>query len=196
MALECELKYLDVDLENLGRQLEKVGSLMAEPYFESNTVFDYPDRSLKAKGILLRLRHKQGESVLTVKRPPSVKSESHLKVFEELETGVVNGEVLGQVLEAVGFTVAFVYEKVREKWRYMNCTLCLDRLPFGDYVEIEGDESDVMACARELGLDTYQTTKETYHALNLAYRAENGLKPDESFTLADDVKADILGKTR
>ena len=70
MALECELKYLDVNLEELSQRLKNAGGQCLGRYFETNLVFDYPDRSLKESGILLRLREKQGKAVLTVKKPP------------------------------------------------------------------------------------------------------------------------------
>ena len=192
MVLECELKYLDADLKRLSDHLEDVGGKCLGRYFESNLVFDYPDRSLKAKGILLRLRQKQGQAVLTVKRPPDEEMDTVLKIFEEIETGVDDFNVTKRALEAVGFVVAFAYEKVREKWRYAECVICLDTLPFGDYVEIEGTEKSVPVCASRLGLDGLPTSISTYHALNIEYRQAKGLEPDESFVFSADRRADLL----
>ena len=36
------------------------------------------------------------------------------------------------------------YEKIREKWLLYGCELCLDTLPFGSYLEIEGDEAGIL----------------------------------------------------
>jgi len=192
MALECELKYLDVNLDDLSRRLADAGGESLGRYFESNLVFDYPDRSLKGAGILLRLREKQGQGVLTVKHPPKADIPSALKVFEEIETEVGDFSIMQSALEALGFSVAFAYEKVREKWKYNRCTICLDRLPFGDYVEIEGTEETVPACAENIGLAKSNTSKATYHALNIEYRQGNGLDPDESFVFDDEQRASIF----
>lgn len=192
MALECELKFLDVDLEGLGSRLAGAGAVRAGRYFESNLVFDYPDRSLKAAGILLRLRDKQGKGVLTVKRPPEQEEMSALKIFEEIESEVEEFDTVRKALEAVGFRVAFAYEKVREKWSFDGCEVCLDRLPFGDFVEIEGPRELVMRCAGDLGLDGQPTSKETYHALNIERRRNAGLEPDENFVFSPDVRELIL----
>lgn len=192
MGLECELKYLDVDLDGLSRRLDAAGALSTGQYFESNLVFDYPDRSLKEAGILLRLRDKQGKAVLTVKRPPETEGPSALKIFEEIESEVEDFATVRKALEVVGFTVAFAYEKVREKWSFMECAVCLDRLPYGDFVEIEGTEDTVPACAEALGLMGNPTSKETYHALNIEHRRKNGLEHDESFTFTPDRKRAIL----
>ena len=97
-------------------------------------------------------------------------------------------------LEAVGFFVAFAYEKVREKWKHKECVICLDHLPFGDYVEIEGTDATVLACADALGLGEMETSKATYHALNIEYRRAESLEPNESFVFNDEIRAAILKK--
>ncbi|MCJ2163670.1 MULTISPECIES: class IV adenylate cyclase [unclassified Pseudodesulfovibrio] len=192
MTLECELKYLNADLKDLSHRLQRAGGESSGRYLEVNMVFDRPDRSLKQDGILLRLREKQGRGVLTVKRPPDVVQSSILKVFEEIETAVGDVSVMKTALEAVGFMQVFAYEKVREKWRFMECNVCLDQLPFGDFVEIEGTDDSVPACAKLLGLDVAATTKETYHGLNIEYRQAQGLEPDENFVFDAAVRISIL----
>lgn len=192
MALEMELKYIDADHIRLRGLLESLSARPMGRYFEENLVFDDAERSLKEKGILLRLRLKKGQAVLTVKRPPSGEVDSRLKVFEELETPVHDYEVMWSILEALGFSVAFAYEKVREKWEMGGSFICLDTLPFGDYVEIEGDGESVPRCAQLLELSSEKSTKETYHALNLSDREKRGLDPVESFVFDPGKKAELL----
>ncbi|WP_319544150.1 class IV adenylate cyclase [uncultured Pseudodesulfovibrio sp.] len=194
MALECELKFINVDLDAVNRRLQEAGGVSSGKYFESNLVFDYPDRSLKSQSVLLRLREKQGKAVLTVKRPPEEKVSSTLKVFEELETSVGDFATMKAALDAVGFRVFFSYEKIREKWQYMDCVICLDVLPFGNFVEIEGTEESVPACARAIGLDQCETTLETYHALNLAGRRDKGLEPNENFVFEEPFRTRMLAE--
>lgn len=191
MPLECELKYLNVDLDDLSRRLGDLGGETTGRYFESNMVFDYADRSLKKAGVLLRLREKKGTAVLTVKRPPEADVPSTLKVFEEIESVVEDFDTVKRALEAVGFSVAFAYEKVREKWRFMDCVICLDHLPFGDYVEIEGTEETVPQCATALGIADNETSKLTYHAINIEYRSKEGLEFDESFVFSDSERTGL-----
>lgn len=192
MTLECELKYLDVDLDKLSERLSMAGDTCQGRYFETNMVFDDADRSLKSAAILLRLRSKQGQSVLTVKHPPAIQKPSALKVYEEIETRVDDGDAMKKALEALGYRVAFSYEKVREKWAYMNCIVCLDRLPFGDFVELEGESQHVFACAKALGIHENETSKATYHALNLEYREKAGLPLDENFVFEHAARAAIV----
>ncbi|NDV19761.1 CYTH domain-containing protein [Pseudodesulfovibrio sp. JC047] len=194
MVLECELKFLRVDLESLSLRLQEAGATHLGKYFESNLVFDDAERSLKQHSILLRLRHKQGKAILTVKRPPLVEVPSSLKVFDEIETRVGDFLTMKTALEVIGFKVFFSYEKIREQWRFMDCVICLDLLPFGCFVEIEGTEAAVHACAKAIGLDGHETTTKTYHTLNRIDRQAKGLASDESFVFADEVRARLVAQ--
>lgn len=185
MSLEMELKYIDADHDAVRSCLVSAGAHRQGRWFEENTVYDYPDRRLKKQGVLLRVRKKGDRAALTVKIPPAVKVESSLKVFEELETGIADYYTTCRALEAVGFVPAFAYEKVREKWEMDNCHICIDHLPFGDFVEIEGGEQEVLLCAKRLGLKQSQASTETYHALNLLHRSAEGFDMDESFVFAE-----------
>jgi adenylate cyclase class 2 len=67
--------------------------------------------------------------------------------------------------------------------------VCLDRLPFGRFVEIEGEREAIFRTARELGLDLDSATTETYHALNRQAREQDGGKPSESFVFDPEQRA-------
>jgi len=181
MALEMERKYLDVDHAALRARLKALGAEFLGRWFEANAVYDDSDRSLKAAGTLLRLREKQGRHVLTLKRRPDSASPEGVKVYEEHETEVADGGALRALLAGLGYAPAFAYEKVREKWRLEGCEICLDALPFGDFLEIEGDEAGIEACARALKLPPDKASAATYHELNRRRRESAGLPPEESF---------------
>ncbi|MCM0755825.1 class IV adenylate cyclase [Desulfovibrio aminophilus] len=183
MSLECELKYLNPDLDAVRAALGNLGAERLGLCFEENLVLDDPARSLKRRGLLLRLRRAGGKAILTVKRP--ARMDSACKVCAEHETVVSAFDETLAGLDALGFTPAFAYEKVREAWRLSGCEVCLDRLPFGDFVEIEGPEEALRACATALGLDGCLTSRETYHALNMAWRRTHGLPEDESFVFVE-----------
>ena len=51
------------------------------------------------------------------------------------------------------YAPVFAYEKVREEWEFAGCHVCLDRLCFGDFVELEGEPESIRAAAAALGLD-------------------------------------------
>jgi adenylate cyclase class 2 len=185
MALEIERKYLNVDHSRIRTQLLALGAMRVGVWFEANTVFDDANRGLKAQGTLLRLREKQNRHILTLKEKPQVPTGSALKVYEEHETEIADATVLVSILAGLGLHAVFRYEKIREKWRHKNCALCLDRLPFGDFLEIEGDEPSINDCAKDLQLPEAQASTATYHELNRRNNEALGLPVMETFVFTE-----------
>jgi adenylate cyclase class 2 len=193
MALEIEIKYLDIDHSDLRKRLAALGAQYLNRGFESNIVFDDAARSLKAKGTLLRLREKDRRYVLTLKCD-SGQSTSSAKVYDESETEILHAPSLHEILGGLGFAPVLHYEKLREKWFFQGCEVCLYLLPFGSFVEIEGGEAEIAACAKALELPQDKASTATYHDLNRMSRLAKGLAPNESFVFDDEAKATILAR--
>lgn len=197
MALEIEIKFLRADHAALRQRLAALGARLLGRYFESNEVFDDAARSLKAAGTLLRLREKPGRHVLTLKRSAARQDASApalAKVYHEHETEVLNAQATRDILAGLGYAPALRYEKIREKWDFKGCEVCLDLLPFGPFAEIEGDEEAIRACAEALGLARADSSAATYHELNRRHREAAGLPPDESFVFGEADKARLLAE--
>ncbi len=194
MALEIEVKYLDVDHAALRERLTSLGAAYVGRWFESNTVFDDARRNLKASGTLLRLREKAGRFILALKHAASEAASASVKVSEESQTDVADPRPMHEILAGLGYAPVLRYEKVREKWAYSGCEVCLDILPFGTFVEIEGSEQDIAACATALGLSRDKASTTTYHELNRLDREAKGACLDESFVFDPAVKAHLLSR--
>lgn len=193
MALEIEIKFLNIDHDELRKRLVAFGAQRIGRGFESNIVYDDAARSLKTRGTLLRLREQNSRFILTLKSAATVTS-SLAKIYEESETEVLNAPAMREILAGLGYLPVLRYEKVREEWMYLGCEVCLDTLPFGLFAEIEGSEQDIMACAKALGLPENTASKATYHDLNRQHRTAQGLPPDESFVFDDAAKAKLLSR--
>lgn len=198
MALEVELKYLDADHAELRGRLKRLGAEFLGRYFEENKVFDDADRKLRSRSVLLRLRRKlaadMDRAVLTVKSLPAESVSSTAKVYEEFETEVGDSGKMAAVLDVLGYRPVFSYEKVREKWGLMGCVVCLDRLSFGDFVEVEGPEDRIMACEKNLEFKPEMRSRLTYHALNAEYLAANGLPNNENFVFEPEERDRLIKK--
>lgn len=194
MPLEIEVKFLDADHAALRERLAGLNAHCVGRWFESNAVFDDAERSLKATGTLLRLREESGRFILTLKRAAGDTTSAKAKVYDETETGVADARNMRAILAGLGFNPALRYEKIREKWSLLGCEICLDTLPFGDFVEIEGSEEDISACAKALGLPMDKASTATYHDLNRRHRETVGAEPDESFVFTPEVKASLLAR--
>jgi len=188
MPKELEAKFAVESLEDVRLRLEATATLKKGWRFERNAVFDTPDRSLKSRGDLLRLRHVDGEAVLTWKTPAQEAAHSGIKAMEEVETRVENFESTRTILQGLGYEEALLYEKCREVWTLEQAVVCLDILPFGEFVEIEGDPEVIAWAARTLGLDMTHAKALTYHDLHQQYLAKLGLPPADSFLFHDKDK--------
>jgi len=197
MAFEIELKFLGADFSALRRTIRLSGGVCKGAHFERNLVFDTPQRTFKDEDKLLRLRLKcwadNQVAVMTFKRPPMNETgiPDDVKVYDEQETVVANFESTKGILEALGYDAAFRYDKMREEWSLNGVEICLDTLPFGDVVEIEGPRDEILQTAEKLGLSMEQSHTGTYHDLNREYRIQHGLTPDDNFAF-DDTTANKL----
>jgi adenylate cyclase class 2 len=148
--LETEVKFYLIDPENLRRRLRRCGALSRGRVFETNYRFDNADHQLLSKRSLLRLRRDR-RNVLTFKNPhPS--GGRQFKIHDELEIEVSDFDTTCQILEALGFSRVQVYEKHRETYEMESVEICLDQLPFGHFVEIEGQPETIPSVAARLDL--------------------------------------------
>ena len=193
MTVEVEAKFAAESLDALRVKLRTLGVLHKKCRFERNAVFDTPGRDLKAKGELLRLRQTD-RAVLTWKKPSDQPAPAGVKVMIEVETEVGDFEAMRRVLRGLGYEEALWYEKFREQWRLSQAVVCLDLLPFGEYVEIEGDPSAIAQAAGCLGLDMGQARALTYHDLYREHLARLGLPQHDSFIFSERDRARLSGK--
>jgi adenylate cyclase class 2 len=181
MPLEREMKIIGADFGALRKALQQAGADFQGRYFERNAVLDDASRSLKEKGVLLRLRQAD-RSVLTLKIPSGEKDEGGFKDMKEHETLIEDFDAALSIFSGLGLRPAFWYEKIREKWRMGGLTVDLDELPFGRFVELEGPAGEIREAVSVLGLAGLDATSENYHGLNEKYRKEQGLPQREGFT--------------
>jgi adenylate cyclase, class 2 len=134
--------------------------------FESNVVYDTPDRALRARGELIRIRRIDDRSsgLLTFKAAPLPGKH---KQREELETGVSDGAMLATVLTRLGLEPAFRYDKYRSEYRRPDGpgVVTLDETPIGIFLELEGPADWIDATAAELGFAEADYVLLSYAAL-------------------------------
>lgn len=170
---EIEAKFYLPQLDDIRAKIDSLGGhLETSRIFERNLRFDTSDRNLSDEHTVLRLRQDRS-TVLTYKRAVSIEERT------EIEIGVEDFETTKVLLEMLGFEAFFIYEKYRETFTLDPCTIMLDELPFGDFVEIEGGSlDDVKKIASKLNLPWDKRVKFNYlslfHALqqklNLTFR--------------------------
>ena len=139
---------------------------------QEDALLDTEDESLRQRRCVLRIRTESGKSLLTFKGPVLPGS---MKVRDEHETIIGDGEVLQRVLEELGLHVWFRYEKYREEYAAEDVTIAIDETPVGTFVEIEGGEEGILAMAEALGRKPTDFVLDSYRALFVRHREQFGL---------------------
>jgi adenylate cyclase class 2 len=149
---EAEVKFYLRDLQGLERRLQGLGAKISQPRVrETNLRYDTPRKDLARSNQALRLRRDQ-QARLTFKGPAQARTD--LTVRQEIEFAVSNFEAAQHFLEALGYSVFVLYEKYRTTYELDGLHITLDQLPYGNFVEIEGNETDgIQAAAEKLGLN-------------------------------------------
>jgi adenylate cyclase class 2 len=163
---ENEIK-LAVDSVGAGRSLlRSAGFRVSKPrVFESNLVFDTPDRSILRQGALLRLREVKKRGVLTYKGPTD--EGSLHKSRQEVESPVDHPKAVQFVLERLGYQPVFRYDKFRTEFERPGerGTATLDETPIGAYIELEGSPPWVDRTATKMGFSPADYITRSYGRL-------------------------------
>lgn len=152
--LEIEVKFYVADSAGLRRQIIATGAAGRGRIFETNVRFDDDRQSLFKAQSLLRLRQDE-RATLTYKSRPTERDDQ-FKIHRELEVQISDFSVMEQIIESIGFQRQQIYEKWRETFILDNTHLCLDSMPFGDFLELEGSKDDIIRTAAHLGLAWHQ----------------------------------------
>ena len=153
--LESEVKFHLAEPGTVRERIRALGAGSRGRVFERNLCFDTADDTLKNSDRLLRLRRDDGVR-LTYKAPPE-KANGEVKVYREIELELGSFGAMAAILSELGFREARTYEKWRETFTLTRpheaLHLCLDEMPFGHFLEIEGPPEAIRPMAERLGLD-------------------------------------------
>jgi adenylate cyclase class 2 len=129
---------------------------------QEDCLLDTPDERLRRLRCVLRVRVEPGRSILTFKGP---QQPSPMKLREERETVIGDGETMLRLLEQLGYQVRFRYQKYREEFGCEDVILALDETPMGTFIEIEGPEKGIADLAMRLGRTPADYLLDSYRSL-------------------------------
>lgn len=177
MPKEIEIKFRVDDLRALARKLRAAGFQLTTPRtHEMNTLYDLPGQKLRKRKELLRLRSYGSDWKLTHKSGSKMKRHSSRV---ELETSVGDGKKMGDILQALGYSPSFRYEKFRAEWGDHKGQVVVDQTPIGNFCEIEGKPRWIDATANKLGVDRDQYIAKNYATLFAEWKQETGSPAEE-----------------
>src|SRR5262245_47006021 len=172
-TLEREIKLRFPSVEEARQAILGMGATpLLGRRLQEDSLLDTEDEQLRRSRCVLRIRVENGKSRITFKGPVQP---SAMKLREEQETVVGDGEVLLRVFEELGLHVWFRYEKYREEFALEDVIAAIDETPVGVFVEIEGSERGIADMATALGRAEPDYILDSYRALFLQHREEHGL---------------------
>ena len=172
-SLEREIKLRFDSVEDARKAVLAAGcTTRLGRRLQADALLDTDDEELRRRRCVLRVRVENGKSRVTYKGPVQP---SFMKLREEDETLVGDGAVLLKIFEELGLHIWFRYEKYREEFSYEDVIVAIDETPMGVFVEIEGSEAGITAMAESLDRTPADYIVESYRALFLRYRQDQGL---------------------
>jgi len=168
---EIKLRFGSAD-EARAAVLAAGGTPLLGRRLQEDALLDSDDEQLRRRRCVLRVRVENGKSRVTFKGPvqPSL-----MKVREEQETLIGDGEVVLRIFEELGLHIWFRYEKYREEFSHEDVIVAIDETPVGVFVEIEGSESGIDSMAAALGRVPSDYIVDSYRSLFLQHRDALGL---------------------
>lgn len=136
---EKEVKFLEVDKEDLEKKLAAIGAKKEGDYFYKREVFDYPDFRLDKNGAWLRLRDEGDRITLSYKQRLGMKSDGENDdSMKEVEIVVDDFEKTAALLKELGFIEKHYAENKRTRWMKDGVEFDIDTWPaLETYLEIE-----------------------------------------------------------
>ena len=154
---EIEVKFLDVNKEELEKKLLSIGAHKVKDIFYRHVSMDYPDYRLNQDHSWIRLRDEEDKIVLAYKKRLGVSSMNGTndEGMEEIEVIVDSYETTKLFLHKIGLIEKHEAEKKRTRWQKGETVFDIDTFPaLPTYLEIEAPSWDAIDQAtEELGFD-------------------------------------------
>ena len=161
--IEIEIKFFLAHVNAVRDQIHALGAESRGRVFETNIRYEDALNSLMKNRTLLRLR-KDSKVTLTFKSEMPDKDHD-FKIHRELEVEINDFQTMNNIIQSIGFHQEQVYEKWRETYTLGGTVICLDTMPFGDFIEIEGKKEQIRAVADKIGLIWEERIRSNYLAL-------------------------------
>jgi len=169
---EVEIKFKIRNSDSIRKKLKNQGAKFLGKVFERTIRFDTPNNDLEKNKKFLRIRT-GFKNVITFKRKLKNKN---FKEREEIELEISDLEKMKMILENLGFTKIKIMEKHREKWQLNKGEIVIDKLPMGEFIEIEGKEKTIREAVKNLGLNFKDRITTTYWDLWKEFSKRRGIK--------------------
>lgn len=155
---EIEAKFLNINVEEFKKILEKEGAIFIDSFEYKRKVYDFEGLTLsKNNNAWVRLRDEGEKITLAYKERMGIDKNNKLKDLGMKETEIVVSDfnLTDQFLKSIGLIEKFYEENKRERYLLDNVEIDIDSWPMiPSYVEFEGNSWDSLEkLTNKLGLD-------------------------------------------
>ena len=155
--MEVEVKAPCPDPDGFRRKVMEMEGVFQGRYHQDDVYYAHPSRDFALSDEALRIRSQKGVVQMHYKGP---KVDRITKTREELGLFIQDQEIMGRILDRLGFHPVMTVSKEREMYLLRGIEICIDKVDgLSTYVELEsnGDDVDeerrkILALMSELGL--------------------------------------------
>ena len=171
---ETEIKLYVPDLQAVQKKLEATSATLKAPrVYERNVRYEDAASSLTPRGIVVRLRE---DTRVRLTYKDEGKAEDGIVSRFEAEVEVSDFDAMETILGKMGYSPYLVYEKYRTTYELDDAEIVLDEMPYGNFVEIEGEAGTIKTLIKTLELWSAKQFDGSYSALFERVRQKLGLK--------------------
>lgn len=154
MNAEIEVKFVDVDIDDIRQRLEEAGAELEQPMRDMKRAL-IEEEHHAAENMFIRIRDEGDKVTLCLKKKTKSLEASTIDSTYEIETTVGDFDTAVELFKVAGWHYITYQESRRETWRYGDVEVVIDEWPWiQPYIEIEGaSEEAVKQAAADLGFD-------------------------------------------
>lgn len=154
MNAEIEVKFVDIDIDDIRKRLASVGAMIEQPMRNMRRVLIEEEHHLKERSFI-RIRDEGDKVTLCFKRRTLPDEETTINSVHECETTVGDFDTTVKIFQEAGWDYITYQETRRETWKRGDIEIVIDEWPWLEpMIEIEGtSEEAVGQMAKDLGFD-------------------------------------------
>lgn len=147
MQAEIEVKFTDIEIDDMRKRLEKAGAHLEQPMRLMRRVnIEQPHH--QEAGAWIRIRDEGDKVTMTYKA--GMKKQHAIDRLQELEVTVSDFDTTVEIFKAAGWPPKTYQESKRETWKLGDGEIVIDEWPWlAPMVEIEAKDADAVRALAE-----------------------------------------------